>query len=94
MQYYRSKITNLIVSGNYAKALNYVYGKNTIEKLVEEHTLEEIKEPSVIDCVRYGSGSVAVVRYRELHPEASWDEASAEIRKIRKDIYRHMKKGE
>lgn len=91
MQYYRSTITNLIVSANFVKSLDYVYGKGTVENLIGDGTLEEVVEPSVIDCIRHGSGSVAVLRYREIHPETSWDEASSEIRKMKRDIFRRNK---
>ena len=60
--YYQSAITKKIVAENFAKCLDYVYGRGEVEKLIEEKTLIPIEEPSVEDCLRFGSGSVAVIR--------------------------------
>lgn len=92
MNYYRSEQTNLIVSGNFIKALDYVHGKGTVNKLIEDGVLKEIEDPSVEDCILHGSGSVAVLRYRELHPDISWDDARIEVRKIQKEIRNSQKK--
>lgn len=87
--YYRSSITNKIVSEKFTKSLNYIYGLGTVEKLVEEGTLIPIDEPTIIDCIKDGGGSVATVRYMEINPDADWATASKEVRKIRKDMYRN-----
>ena len=92
--YYQSAITKKIVAENFAKCLDYVYGRGEVEKLIEEKTLIPIEEPSVEDCLRFGSGSVAVIRYRELNPDTSWAEASKAVRHISKAIRKERYKKE
>ena len=84
MNYFKSKYTNKIIAGNFARCLNYVYGENTISRLIESGGLIEIESPTVEECIMNGGGSVAVVRYRELNPDASWEYASMEVQRIRK----------
>lgn len=84
MEYYKSKFTGKIVAANYARCLNYVYGRDCIDRLLARGDLEVVIEPTVEELVQYGGGSVAVLRYRELHPEVSWEEASTIVRDIKK----------
>lgn len=86
MNYFKSKYTNKIIAGNFARCLNYVYGEDTISRLIESGGLVEIEAPTVEECIMHGGGSVAVVRYRELYPDASWEYASMEVQRIRKQI--------
>lgn len=91
MNYYKSKYTNKIIAGNFARCINYVYGEGTIEKLIESGGLVEIEAPTVEECVAHGGGAVAVVRYRQLNPDSSWDDASKEIRRIKKELFKETK---
>lgn len=84
MEYYKSKFTNKIVASNYARCLNYVYGRDTIDRMLARGDLEVVENPSVEELVNYGGGSVAVIRYRELHPDVSWDKAVEAVRDIKK----------
>lgn len=84
MEYYKSKFTNKIIAANYARCLNYVYGRDTIDRMLARGDLEVVINPSVEELVQHGGGSVAVIRYRELHPDASWDEAATAVRDIKK----------
>lgn len=92
MQYYRSSITGLIVSDNFSKSLAYIFGPNAVQKYVEDGVLIPIEAPTVNECIRHGSGSVAVVRYRELNPDCSWPEASEAVRKIKIAMKQQRKK--
>ena len=93
MTYYRSTITKKWMSHNFIKGINYIFGKGYLEKLVNEGILEEVKEPSIEDCIRYGAGaSLPVVRYRELYPDVSWAKAQEEVAKIREKIERKPKR--
>lgn len=86
MTYYRSKFTNRIIASNFARCLDYVYGRNTIEDMIEDGDLIVEEAPSVEDCIKNGGGSVAVVRYMELNPDVSWNDASQEIRRLKKEL--------
>lgn len=89
--YYRSTYTNKIVADNFVKCIDYVYGRGTIDMLIAEKVLIPLENPTIDECIIHGSGSVAVVRYRELHPDTSWSDASKEVRRLskalRKDRY-------
>lgn len=87
MRYFKSKFTGKILSENFAKCLDYTYGRNTINELIEDGVLIEIVDPSLEECILHGSGSLGVVRYRELNPEASWTEASKQVRYLRKNLH-------
>lgn len=92
--YYQSAITNKIIAENFAKCLDYVYGRGEVENLIEDGKLKVIEEPSIEECLKCGSGSVAVLRYRELNPDATWEEASKAVRKISKQMRRERYKRE
>lgn len=88
MNYYQSKFTNRIIASNFARCLNYVYGNDTIDDMIERGELIVLDEPTLEECIRHGGGSVAVVRYMELNPDSNWDEASQEVRRIKKEIFK------
>lgn len=92
MQYYRSNITGLIVSDNFAKALEYIHGDGALNRYIQSGMLVPIDPPTVVDCIKHGSGSVAVVRYRELNPGNSWQKASEEVYKLKAMIKKERKK--
>lgn len=85
-KYYYSNITDKIVANNFIKCVDYVFGAGTVTKMVEAGHLTELKNPTIEECIANGSGSVAVVRYREINPDCSWEEASKCVREIRKRI--------
>lgn len=85
-KYYYSNITNKIVASNFIKCVDYVFGSGTVTKMVDAGHLTELHDPSIEECITNGSGSVAVVRYRELNPNYSWEEASKCVHEIRKRI--------
>ena len=78
MTYYRSKFTNRIIASNFARCLDYVYGRETVEDMIEAGDLIVEEAPTVEDCIKNGGGSVAVVRYMELNPDVTWNDASQE----------------
>lgn len=81
--YYRSLNTGKIFSGSVVRLLKDLYGNS---EFVMGTILVPAPDPSIIDCVRYGSGSVAVQRYRELHPGVTIKEAYYKVKEIKKDI--------
>lgn len=88
MQYYLATKTDKIVSHNFTKSVEYIYGKGTVENLVEEGILTPIDAPSIEDCILYGSGSVAVVRYMEQNPGVTWSDASHAIWEMKAELYK------
>lgn len=81
--YYRSLNTGKIFSKSVVRLLKDLYGNNEI---VVGTILVPVSEPNMIDCVKHGSGSVAVQRYRELHPGVSMKEAYYAVKEIKKNI--------
>lgn len=92
MNYYRSNITGKIFTENSLKILDDVYGENHVEGLINSKIIRPIEDVSVVDCLNSGDWHVAVVRYRELHPEFGWDEACKKVGFIKKDMERLRKK--
>ena len=66
MQFYRSKITNNIIT--YPYDLDKIFGEGTVDIYVKNGVLEKFNPPpTVIECLKYGSKMVAIHRYREIH---------------------------
>ncbi len=86
MTYYKSKFTGRIIASNFARCLDYVYGRETVDDMIAGGDLIILEDPSVEECIRNGGGSVAVVRYMELNPDVSWNDASQMIRQMKKDM--------
>lgn len=90
MNYYRSTITGKFVSGNMLPHIADIFGYS--------HTIEEVlipvEPPSIVDCILQDSMNVGILRYRELNPERSWDEAYKMVKQIRKDVLRFKCKTE
>lgn len=93
MDYYRSKFTGKIVSGNATRIVEDIYGQDSFATMVIfNDALERIDPPSVIDCINQGDIVLAVYRYRELNPDLSWDEAYEKVIETKKAMYRLRKK--
>lgn len=91
--YYKSKLTNKILTDSVRYAVDSVYGTGTFEDLINENVVTPVEEPTVEDCLHYGTNSAACLRYRELHPECgSFAEAREEVAKIRNQIKKTKKK--
>lgn len=87
MEYFRSAITGKIVTHRDVWSANDIFGKDKIEELFADGTLEPVAEPSVIDCVSSGSTPAAMARYCEIH-NCDMNEAKTAIQNIRTDYYR------
>lgn len=85
MKYYRSKITNKIVSEKLIRGLQDIYGKEQLEEKTKE-VLDLVENPTVEDCLRNGSEGVAILRYRELNGDASFEDAKAYVQSLRKEL--------
>lgn len=83
MKYYKSMETKKIVNEKFIKGIDFVYGVGTLETMISDGLLKEIDPPTVEECIIHGSGSLAVQRYMELHPDASWEESSHAIDSIK-----------
>lgn len=81
--FYRSKITGAIM--RYPYDIDYVYGQGFVTTLIDMGLLEDLPEPSVEDCIKYGSKVVAVIRYREIH-RCKLAEAKEAVEKLMEEI--------
>lgn len=85
MKYYRSKITKKIVSEKLVRSLRDIYGKEQLEEKTKE-ILELVEDPTVEECLRNGSEGVAILRYRELNDQVSFEDAKEYIQNLRKEL--------
>lgn len=93
--YYKSKITNKILTDSVRYAVDSVYGPDTFEDLINESVVIPVEDPSVEDCLVHGTNSAACLRYRELHPECgSFAEAREAVMEIRNRIKKSGKKND
>lgn len=89
MNYYRSTITGKIVSEKALRNLYDIYGKdkgNFVDMVVTKEILEPVENPSLEECLRHGNDGIAILRYRELNENASFEEAKEFVQKIRKEM--------
>lgn len=89
--YYISNVTGNIISDGMIRVLDYVYGENGVSDAVKFGTIRAIDDPSVIDCIRHGTGTTALIRYRELH-QCTLREARNGVDQIKKDMKRFADK--
>lgn len=87
MNYYQSSITKKIMTENYLKVIDQVYGEGRMNDLINDGIVSEVPHPTVEECIYYGSNSVAVIRYKEVYG-VTWDEANKAVRKLRKKMQR------
>lgn len=88
MIYYKSILTGKYVSENFVKRLKDIYGDDIFQSYLLCSILDPISPPTVEECIKSNSINVAVIRYREIHPECSWDEAYKHVKKIKRDMFR------
>ena len=67
MKYYRSTATGKIMSENSLRVLNDIFGGDTVSSMMSDGLLENVENPTVIDCIRSGNMATAITRYREIH---------------------------
>lgn len=89
MTYYRSKTTKKIVTEKVINSLYDIYGRGA-GNMVDEHILKElveiVEDPSLDECLRHGNEGVAIVRFRELNPEISFEDAKKAIRDLKREL--------
>lgn len=88
MTFYLSKKTGKIVNNLCLDRLVDILGQETLDGLVEDGTITEVKEPTVVDILRSGSFSSAVLRYREIHDCKDNKKAIEMVRRIEGDMKR------
>ena len=76
-KYYRSKITGNIFSTT--SVVHLIYGNDGIDKLIREDVIEEIDTPSIEDLIKHSTKINVIMRYRELHPNCTLQEAKDAI---------------
>lgn len=84
--YYCSTITGHIFHTSQIGIINDVYGEGVFEAGVENGTFQEIAPPSVIDCIDWSTEATAIIRYREIHEDATISKARKAVARIRRDM--------
>lgn len=84
--WYRSEHTGKLISSNYFRTLDLMYGEGFVKELIVRGELIAVENPSVIDILKdNGSRVQAIIRYREIHGcDAS--EARKMVKTIKTDI--------
>lgn len=80
--YYKSLFTKKIVTERYLSYMDDVFGPNWNRWGV----FVEIEPPSVIECIRHGNDLTAILRYREIHSNATLTEARKMVAAMKKDV--------
>lgn len=84
--WYRSIITDKLISSAYFKTIELIYGEGTVENLIRSSFLLPVKDPSVIDILRdNGSEVAAAIRYREIHG-CTLKEAREGVKTLKNDM--------
>lgn len=92
--YYRSSVTGRIITDTSLKVIEDIYGKNGLNNAIKYDVVCKIDpDPSVIDCIEYGTTVAAIMRYREIH-KCSRKEARKGVARIKRDMARFAKKGD
>lgn len=89
MNYYRSKITGMIITEKTIRNLYDIYGKapgNVVDVHIMNEVLEVVNDPSLEDCIRYGNDGVAIIRFRELNENATFEEAKSAVKGLRQEL--------
>lgn len=89
MLYYRSKITGKIITDKTIRNFYDIYGKgsgNVVDSYILKEVVEKVEDPSLEECIRNGNDGVAIIRFRELNKEATFEEARTAIRDLRKEL--------
>lgn len=89
MNYFRSRITGKIITEKNLRSLYDIYGKgegNVVDSYIMKEIVEPIDPPCFEDCLHSGNDGVAIVRFRELNPESSFEEAKKAIMDLRREF--------
>ena len=89
MNYYRSKITGKIITDKALRNLYDIYGEadgNVVDWYIKKEVIEPVEDPSLEECIRYGNDGVAVIRFRELNEEVSFEDAKKAVRDLRREL--------
>lgn len=86
MVYLRSKITGRFVTTNSPLIIKNVFGADSEEYRKAKDCLEEVEDPTLIDMIKNGDRTLAVIRYRHMYPEASVKDALRVIRDIKRKM--------
>lgn len=89
MNYYRSKVTGKIITEKALRNLYDIYGQaegNVVDHYILKEVIEKIDPPTLEDCIRHGNDGVAIIRFREMNEDASFEEARKAIRDLRHEL--------
>lgn len=87
MEYFKSTITGKIVTNRDLWSANDIFGKDAVEELLANGTLDPVAEPTVIDCIKSGGLPAAFARYCEVH-NCGMAEAKKAVYGMRSDMFR------
>lgn len=88
MVFLKSKITGRFVTTNSPVIIKNVFGENSEEYRKAMENLEEVEDPTLIDMIKNGDRTLAVIRYRYMYPEASVKDALKVIRDVKRKMQR------
>ena len=57
-----------------------------VDSYILKEVVEKVEDPSLEECIRNGNDGVAIIRFRELNKEATFEEARTAIRDLRKEL--------
>lgn len=86
-KYYRSKHTGKIFNQKISKFIDAMYGKGSFDYDVSNGNVVEIEPPSLIDCIMFGSNSLAISRYLEIYPGTAWEDGRRAVSILRKEVF-------
>lgn len=88
MVFLKSKITGRYITTNSPVIIKNVFGENSEEYRRAMENLEEIEDPTMIDMIKNGDRTLAVIRYRHMYPDASVKDALKVIRDMKRKMQR------
>lgn len=84
--WYRSEHTGKLISSNFFRTLDLMYGKGFAKELISRGELVKVEDPSVIDILKdNGSRTQAIIRCREIHG-CELSEARKMVKAIKRDM--------
>lgn len=86
MVFYKSKITGRFVTTNSPAIVADIFGKDSAEHKAAVANLEEVEDPQLVELIKHGNRTLAVIRYRGMYPDASVKDAMKVIRDIERKI--------
>lgn len=92
--YYRSDMTGKIVTDKQLKILDRIWGDGFASNHIENGLLIPCEAPSVVELLKQNNFHLALARYREIHPEETFEQSVKIVKWMSKDVRRNSAKVE